>query len=136
MFSIHPHTNTNTNHSQLGPLIARRRTPIVKKHYEEIGGGSPIRKWTDLQGQGLVEILNEVSPETAPHKHYIGFRYAHPLTEDALDQMTRFDVYLYLLSVCLGHLDVWGELAGGKDSLTHHPSSQGWASECPLGLCG
>ena len=21
------------------------------------------------------------------------------------------------------------------DSLTHHPSSQGWAPECPLGFC-
>ena len=37
---------------------------------------------------------------------------------------------------------VWGELGERegergelaiKDSLTHHPSSQGWAPECPLG---
>ena len=84
-FPVFVHT-----HSQLGPLIARRRTPVVKKHYEEIGGGSPIKKWTDLQGVGLVKILDDISPETAPHKHYVGFRYAHPLTEDALDQMARF----------------------------------------------
>ena len=32
------------------------------------------------------------------------------------------------------HLGVWGELASHKDSLTHRPSSQGWASKCPLGL--
>ena len=25
----------------------------------------------------------------APHKYYIGFRYVHPLTEDAVDEMTR-----------------------------------------------
>ncbi|CAI8026534.1 Ferrochelatase, mitochondrial [Geodia barretti] len=73
--------------NQLGPLIARRRTPVLRKHYEEIGGGSPIKKWTDIQGQGLVKVLDEISPETSPHKYYIGFRYAHPLTEDALDQM-------------------------------------------------
>ena len=42
------------------------------------------------------------------------------------------------MSVCLyvcvswGHLDVWGELASHKRSLTHRPSSQGWASRCPL----
>ena len=27
---------------------------------------------------------------------------------------------------------VWGELASHKRSLTHCPSSQGWASRCPL----
>lgn len=75
--------------NQLGPLIAKRRTPVVKKHYEEIGGGSPIKKWTDLQGQGMVEILDKISPETAPHKYYVGFRYAHPLAGDALDEMAR-----------------------------------------------
>ena len=26
---------------------------------------------------------------------------------------------------------VWGELASHKRSLTHRPSSQGWASRCP-----
>ena len=27
---------------------------------------------------------------------------------------------------------MWGELASQKRSLTHHPSSQGWASRCPV----
>ena len=42
------------------------------------------------------------------------------------------------LSVCMyvcvswGHLDVWGELASHKRSLTHRPNSQGWASRCLL----
>ena len=35
-------------------------------------------------------------------------------------------VYVYGMCVCwLGHLDVWGELASHKRSLTHRPSSQG-----------
>ena len=34
--------------------------------------------------------------------------------------------------VCLsGTLGVWGELVNYKISLTHHPSSQGWAPRCP-----
>ena len=60
----------------LGPWIAHRRTPKVRKQYDEIGGRSPIRIWTEKQGQGMVEILDKISPETAPHKHYIMFRYA------------------------------------------------------------
>ena len=37
------------------------------------------------------------------------------------------------VGVCVrwGHLDVSGELASHKRSLTHRPSSHGWASRCP-----
>ena len=71
----------------LGPYIARRRTPKVEKLYEGIGGGSPILHWTELQGRGMVERLDEMSPETAPHKFYVAFRYVHPFSEDAVKQM-------------------------------------------------
>jgi len=73
--------------SKLGPLIARRRTPSIVEKYREIGGGSPIREWTEKQGMEMSKLLDEWCPETAPHKHYIGFRYATPLTEDTLEQM-------------------------------------------------
>jgi ferrochelatase len=71
----------------LGPFIASRRTPSVQKLYEGIGGGSPIREWTELQGQGMVERLDRLSPETAPHRFYIAFRYSEPSSEGALRQM-------------------------------------------------
>jgi len=72
---------------RLGPLIAKRRTPKIQEQYDKIGGGSPIYYWTNLQGQKMVEILDRLSPETAPHKHYVGFRYVHPLTEEAVEEM-------------------------------------------------
>ncbi|ESN94183.1 hypothetical protein HELRODRAFT_69010, partial [Helobdella robusta] len=71
----------------LGSWIAKRRTPKVIEQYNEIGGGSPIHWWTHVQGQGMVDILDSISPATAPHKFYIGFRYVNPLTEDALEKM-------------------------------------------------
>ncbi|XP_066925884.1 ferrochelatase, mitochondrial-like [Clytia hemisphaerica] len=74
---------------QLAPFIAARRTPKIIEQYRKIGGGSPIRMWSELQGERMVEILDKISPETAPHKSYVGFRYANPLTEDALSQMER-----------------------------------------------
>ncbi|KAL5019634.1 hypothetical protein ScPMuIL_002526 [Solemya velum] len=73
--------------SQLAPMIARRRTPKIQSQYRKIGGGSPIKKWTTLQGQAMVDILDDISPETAPHKFYIGFRYVPPFTEKAIEQM-------------------------------------------------
>lgn len=75
--------------SKLGPWIARRRTPEVQKKYQEIGGGSPILKWTRLQGDLMCKELDQISPTTAPHKPYVGFRYVNPLTEDTLEQIER-----------------------------------------------
>lgn len=73
----------------LGPYIARRRTPEVQKKYSEIGGGSPILKWTKLQGELLCQKLDQLSPETAPHKHYVAFRYVDPLTSHALEEIEK-----------------------------------------------
>ncbi|KAK5945441.1 ferrochelatase hem15 [Knufia obscura] len=71
----------------LGPLIARRRTPKIQKQYADIGGGSPIRKWSEYQCEEMCKILDQISPETAPHKPYVAFRYANPLTEHMYEQM-------------------------------------------------
>lgn len=68
-------------------MIAKRRSPTIRKHYEEIGGGSPIRRWTEVQGRAMVEQLNRLCPEFGPFKFYVAFRYANPLTEDAIDQL-------------------------------------------------
>lgn len=73
--------------SKLGPYIAQRRTPVVRERYREIGGGSPILKWTKIQGERLVQNLDRICPASAPHKFYVGFRYAEPLTENALQLM-------------------------------------------------
>jgi len=71
----------------LGPFIARRRTPKVRQLYANIGGGSPILRYTEAQGQGMVARLDRISPETAPHKFYVAFRYTRPTSEDALRAM-------------------------------------------------
>lgn len=75
--------------STLGPWIAKRRTPKVQLKYEEIGGGSPILKWTKLQGKLMCEKLDQISPETAPHKSYVGFRYVTPFTEETLSEIEK-----------------------------------------------
>lgn len=35
----------------------------------------------------MCKKLDEISPETAPHKHYVAFRYVNPLTDEALQQV-------------------------------------------------
>ena len=71
----------------LGPFIARRRTPRVRGLYAAIGGGSPILRYTEAQGRGMVARLDRLSPETAPHRFYIAFRYAPPSSDNALRMM-------------------------------------------------
>src|SRR3954464_2426999 len=71
----------------LGPFIAKRRTPKVRGLYANIGGGSPILRYTEAQGRGMVARLDRQSPETAPHKFYVAFRYTHPSSDDALRAM-------------------------------------------------
>jgi ferrochelatase len=71
----------------LGPFIARRRAPKVRGLYARIGGGSPILRYTRAQGRGMVERLDRLSPDTAPHGFYVAFRYVQPRSEDALRAM-------------------------------------------------
>lgn len=71
----------------LAPIIARRRTPQIEKQYEDIGGGSPILHYTRLQGDAMAKLLDELHPETAPHKAYVAFRYARPLTEQTAREL-------------------------------------------------
>ncbi|CAH0059619.1 unnamed protein product [Clonostachys solani] len=73
--------------SYIGPLLSKRRTPKIEKQYAEIGGGSPIRKWSEYQNAEMCKILDKISPETAPHKPYVAFRYANPLTEEMYSQL-------------------------------------------------
>jgi ferrochelatase len=71
----------------LGPFIARRRAPKVRGLYAGIGGGSPILRYTEAQGSGMVARLDRLSPATAPHRFYVAFRYTRPNSEDALRRM-------------------------------------------------
>jgi ferrochelatase len=71
----------------LGKYIAKRRTPKVRGLYEAIGGGSPILRWTREQGEGMCARLDRLSPETAPHRFYVAFRYVKPFADDALRAM-------------------------------------------------
>ncbi|KAH9061265.1 ferrochelatase [Lactarius vividus] len=73
--------------SLIAPWIAKRRTPQIEQQYKDIGGGSPILRWSELQGEGMAALLDELHPATAPHKSYVAFRYARPLSEETARRM-------------------------------------------------
>jgi ferrochelatase len=64
----------------LAKLISSNRAKKVQSHYAEIGGRSPILKFTTLQARALEEELNK----SLPAKVFVAMRYWHPLTEETL----------------------------------------------------
>ena len=62
----------------LGPKIAMRRINEIWEKYEEIGSYSPTNYWVPKQGKLLEKKLDQLSPETAPHKCLASYRYIEP----------------------------------------------------------
>jgi protoporphyrin/coproporphyrin ferrochelatase len=67
-------------------LISRLRSEKSKKNYEKIGGGSPLRRITEAQGKALGKKLAEIGQDA---QIYIGMRYWHPFTEEAINHIKR-----------------------------------------------
>ena len=67
-------------------ICNRRAGKSVKQKYDEIGGGTPLYYWTNQQGSKMCELLDKISPESAPHKHYIAFRYSLPGVKEAVEE--------------------------------------------------
>lgn len=70
---------------RLAKLISTRRSPMVRKQYEKIGGKSPLKEYTLKQAALLEERLNEKFPA----KVYAAMRYWRPSTEEALDEIEK-----------------------------------------------
>ena len=67
-------------------LISSLRAKKSQQNYLQIGGGSPLRKITEAQAQALEEQLSVIGQEA---KVYVGMRYWHPFTEEAIEQVKR-----------------------------------------------
>ncbi len=71
----------------LAKLISATRAKKVQHHYSVIGGGSPIRRFTEAQGRALEWKLREFGVEA---KCVVAMRYWHPFTREAVAQMEAF----------------------------------------------
>ena len=71
----------------LARYIARKRAGVVREHYNDIGGYSPIRLLTERQARALERAL-------APRldaKCFIAMRYWHPLTAQAAAEVNTWN---------------------------------------------
>ncbi len=67
-------------------LISTSRAKKSQENYRAIGGGSPLRRITEEQAQALQESLEQKGEEAGI---YIGMRYWHPFTEEAIAKIKR-----------------------------------------------
>ena len=67
-------------------LISTLRAKTSQANYLEIGGGSPLREITEAQAKALENKLEQMGQDV---KIYVGMRYWHPFTEEAIAQIKR-----------------------------------------------
>ncbi len=67
-------------------MISKRRAPSVQEHYREIGGGSPLMKWTEAQRDNIVREFENAG---TPLPCYIGMRYVEPFTDQVIAEAYR-----------------------------------------------
>lgn len=70
-------------------LISTLRAKKSQENYKKIGGGSPLRRITEAQGQALRSQLQQNGRDV---NVYIGMRYWHPFTEEAIAQIKRDNI--------------------------------------------
>jgi protoporphyrin/coproporphyrin ferrochelatase len=70
----------------LAKLISSTRAHKVRHHYAAIGGGSPIRRFTERQAQALQAELKD---RGLPARCFVAMRYWHPFTAEAIAALER-----------------------------------------------
>ena len=68
----------------LAKLISTTRAKKVQHHYSAIGGGSPIRRFTERQARALETRLGESGIDA---RCFVAMRYWHPFTSEAIAQI-------------------------------------------------
>jgi protoporphyrin/coproporphyrin ferrochelatase len=72
----------------LAKLISSTRARKVQHHYSVIGGGSPIRRFTERQARALQIKLAELGLDA---RCFVAMRYWHPFTAEAIEQLRAAD---------------------------------------------
>ncbi len=73
----------------LAKLIAKRRAPIAKEIYRELGGSSPILKLTNEQSEKLEKKLNENHLDE--YKCFVVMRCWHPRASEVINEVKLFN---------------------------------------------
>jgi len=104
----------------LAKLISSTRAKKVEHHYSVIGGGSPIRRFTETQARALESALQS---EGVNARCFVAMRYWHPFTAEAVaqlqaagcDEVVLLPLYPHYSSTTVGSsLNEWNRHYRGK----------------------
>ena len=104
----------------LAKLISSTRAKKVEHHYSVIGGGSPIRRFTERQARALESALQS---EGVNARCFVAMRYWHPFTAEAVaqlqaagcDEVVLLPLYPHYSSTTVGSsLNEWNRQYRGK----------------------
>ncbi|MGH9817706.1 MAG: ferrochelatase, partial [Candidatus Acidiferrales bacterium] len=76
--------------SWLAKLIARRRGPVARAIYAELGGGSPLLANTRLQAKALETALQAKLGAANAVRVVLAMRYWHPFAAEAAAAVRKF----------------------------------------------
>jgi len=104
----------------LAKLISTTRARKVQHHYATIGGGSPIRRFTERQARAL---QSELEIQGLDARCFVAMRYWHPFTGEAIahleaaqcDELVLLPLYPQYSSTTIGSsLNEWQRLFRGN----------------------
>tara|TARA_B110000444_G_C18818228_1_gene586296 strand:- start:55 stop:1080 length:1026 start_codon:yes stop_codon:yes gene_type:complete len=72
----------------LAKIISKRRAPVAKVIYEEMGGKSPILEETETQARAIEKILEQ---EVDDYKCFVVMRCWHPRAEQVIKKVKEFN---------------------------------------------
>lgn len=102
-------------------LIARRRAPKSAANYAKIGGGSPIRRITELQAHALEASLSN----SGSFMVRSCMRYWHPFAAEAVRDMVNGDIRQVVALPLYPHYSIattGSSLTDLRETLRKHPS--------------
>ena len=89
----------------LAKLISKRRAPVAKAIYKEMGGSSPILQQTEMQAKTIEESLKTQKDD---YKCFVVMRCWHPRADLVIKQVKKFNpdqiILLPLYPVSYTHL--------------------------------
>lgn len=130
----------------LAKVISKRRAPIAREIYENLGGGSPLLPNTQAQARALETALISGEPEQQANdfKVFIAMRYWHPFADETVrevkdyapDQILLLPLYPQFSTTTTGSsVTDWNRAAAkvGLDvptkTLCCYPADPGFVSE-------
>ena len=132
----------------LAQTISRRRAPIARKIYQELGGGSPLLANTRAQAEALEAALNAAGGNAgggdSEFKVFVAMRYWHPMSDEAAravgtygpDQMVLLPLYPQFSTTTTGssvadwtRAAVKAGLTAPTRSLCCYPTQPGFIAE-------